>query len=269
DEFYDEKDKLRKKHHDDQDPSPPPDSDPKAPSSSSKQQSGLYSKQPFEDVPMLDTTLMSDSEDTDSTHLLNIKPRPEWLKPIPEEDRPATPEPDWFSKRIRKKKLSKAYLEGPTFKVVKGFHENSISLQFQMEDFHRLLTDKVNLVNPEGHRLLPDLSKPLPLGGPLDFLFKEDYTIISKPRAVIYRDRNDQKKMLRENEVQKFSDGTLTRVLHKLDHMVKDFRVYQYNTGMEYRIWSEDDKRRSAEFIEVIERRLFSLTVLVKLASFT
>nr|GEZ91314.1 hypothetical protein [Tanacetum cinerariifolium] len=36
-----------------------------------------------------------------------------------------------------------------------------------------------------------------------DFLFKEDYTIISKPRAVIYRDRNDQKKMMRESEVHK------------------------------------------------------------------
>nr|GEX59443.1 ribonuclease H-like domain-containing protein [Tanacetum cinerariifolium] len=59
-----------------------------------------------------------------------------------------------------------------------------------------------------------------------DFLFKEDYTIVSKPRAVIYIDRNDQKKMLRENEVHKFSDGTLTRVLDKLDHMVKDFRLY-------------------------------------------
>nr|GEW69357.1 hypothetical protein [Tanacetum cinerariifolium] len=29
-----------------------------------------------------------------------------------------------------------------------------------------------------------------------DFLFKEDYTIIHKPRAVIYRDRNNQKKMM-------------------------------------------------------------------------
>nr|GEU37520.1 hypothetical protein [Tanacetum cinerariifolium] len=34
-----------------------------------------------------------------------------------------------------------------------------------------------------------------------DFLFKEDYTIVSKPRAVIYRDRNDQKKMMRETEL--------------------------------------------------------------------
>nr|GEV58092.1 hypothetical protein [Tanacetum cinerariifolium] len=85
----------------------------------------------------------------------------------------------------------------------------------------------------------------------LDFLFKEDYIIISKPMDVIYRDRNDQKKMLRENEVHKFNDGALTRVLHKLDHMVKDFRLYQYNPGMEYTIWSEDHKKRSEEFMEV------------------
>nr|GEY37175.1 hypothetical protein [Tanacetum cinerariifolium] len=134
----------------------------------------------------------------------------------------------WFCKRIGKKKLSKSDLEGPAFKVVKAFYENSISLQFQIEECHRLLTDQVNLVNPEGHRLMPDVNKPLPLGGPpgqdaLEFLFKEDYTVISKPGDVIYRDRNDQKKMLRENEVHKSSDGTLTRVLNKLDHMVKDF----------------------------------------------
>ncbi|GKF89804.1 hypothetical protein Tco_0263767, partial [Tanacetum coccineum] len=86
-----------------------------------------------------------------------------------------------------------------------------------------------------------------------DFLFKEDYTIVSKPRVVIYRDRNDQKKMMRETEVHKFSDGTLNRILDKLDHMVKDFK---YNLGMETRILSEDDRRRSKEFMEVIERRL-------------
>ncbi|GKE94530.1 hypothetical protein Tco_1579385, partial [Tanacetum coccineum] len=37
-----------------------------------------------------------------------------------------------------------------------------------------------------------------------EFLFKEDYTIVSKPRVVIYRDRNDQKTMMRECEVHKF-----------------------------------------------------------------
>ncbi|GKB75234.1 hypothetical protein Tco_0942129 [Tanacetum coccineum] len=35
-----------------------------------------------------------------------------------------------------------------------------------MEECHLLLTDQVDLVNPEGHRVVPDVSKPLPLGGP-------------------------------------------------------------------------------------------------------
>ncbi|GKE57112.1 hypothetical protein Tco_1496297 [Tanacetum coccineum] len=66
-----------------------------------------------------------------------------------------------------------------------------------------------------------------------EFLFKKDYTIFSKPRAVIYRDRNDQKKMMRETEVHKFCDDTLQRILDKLDDMVKDFKLYEYNKGME------------------------------------
>ncbi|GKG05260.1 hypothetical protein Tco_0325346, partial [Tanacetum coccineum] len=151
----------------------------------------------------------SDTREADSAYLLKIKLRSEWLKPIPEEDRPETPEPDWsvptndlhepknnwvlslaksyndpeenkliqktgdmgsfitwFCKRIGKKKLTKSDLEGPTYKVDKAFHKNSISLQFQMEECHRMLTDQVDLVNPEGHRLVPDVSKPLPLRVP-------------------------------------------------------------------------------------------------------
>ncbi|GJZ04305.1 hypothetical protein Tco_0537580 [Tanacetum coccineum] len=172
-----------------------------------------------------------------------------------------------------------------------------------MEECHLLLTDQVDLVNPEGHQVVPDVSKPLPLGGPpgqvtiqtqhffnkdLEYLVsvllmesptgglsaknsKSQVTVppliaiqldptcgfsVYKPRAVIYRDRNDQKKMMRETEVHKFSDGTLNRILDKLDHMVKDFKLFKYNPGMETRIWSEEDRRRSKEFMEVIDRRL-------------
>ncbi|GKD13377.1 hypothetical protein Tco_1197784 [Tanacetum coccineum] len=65
------------------------------PSSSSKQQSGPHSKQPVEDIPMPDIANISNSEDTGFAHLPKIKPRPEWLKPIPEEDRPESLEPNW------------------------------------------------------------------------------------------------------------------------------------------------------------------------------
>ncbi|GKC52136.1 hypothetical protein Tco_1074881 [Tanacetum coccineum] len=48
---------------------------------------------------------------------------------------------------------------------------------------------------------------------------------------------------MRLNEIHKFSDGTLTRVMEKLDHMVKDFHLFEYNKGMETRKWLEEEQR--------------------------
>nr|GEU42041.1 putative reverse transcriptase domain-containing protein [Tanacetum cinerariifolium] len=130
DEFLAEKDKSRKRRRDDQDPPPPlPNSDLKEP------------------IP--DTANISDSEDTNFAHLPKIKLRSEWLKLISEEDRPETPK-----------------LDGPNIQGSQSFYKSSISLQIQMEECHRMLTDQVDLVNPEVHRLVLDVSKPLLLGGP-------------------------------------------------------------------------------------------------------
>ncbi|GJY47584.1 hypothetical protein Tco_0436647 [Tanacetum coccineum] len=101
-----------------------------------------------------------------------------------------------------------------------------------------------------------------------DYYFKEDYTIVPKPRAVVYRDINDQRKLMRLNELHKFSDGTLTRVMEKLDHMVKDFHLFEYNKGIETRKWSENDKRRSKNFITAIEKRLQTRRIFRSLESF-
>ncbi|GJV21177.1 putative reverse transcriptase domain-containing protein [Tanacetum coccineum] len=73
---------------------------------------------------------------------------------------------------------------------------------------------------------------------------------------------------MRLNELHKFSDGTLTRVMEKLDHMVKDFHLFEYNKGMETRKWSEDDKRRSKDFITAIEKRLQIKRIFRSLESF-
>ncbi|GJZ48226.1 hypothetical protein Tco_0602058 [Tanacetum coccineum] len=67
-----------------------------APLSSSKQQSGPYAEQPVEDIPIPDSANISDSEDTDSAHLPKIKQMPEWLKHIPDNERPTTLEHSWF-----------------------------------------------------------------------------------------------------------------------------------------------------------------------------
>ncbi|GJS27765.1 hypothetical protein Tco_0488385 [Tanacetum coccineum] len=174
---------------------------------SSEPESG-HSEHSSDDVSKQDEGHVSDLEDTDNAHIPKVKAAT-WFKPIQEDERPATPEPEWtippndfpepennwanayatsyqvpaenklqrktydigsfikwFCRRTGKKKLCKADLEGPAFNLVKAFHKNSVFLQFKMDECHKLLTNKIDLVNPEGHQILCDINEPLPLGGP-------------------------------------------------------------------------------------------------------
>ncbi|GJU73488.1 hypothetical protein Tco_1264893 [Tanacetum coccineum] len=365
----------------------------------------IMDEQPTKDIPISDEGHVSDPEVTDNDHMPMVPDTTTWFRPIPEEERPASPEPEWvippidlpeavnnwanafakahqdpdenklhnkiddigsfirwYCRRIGKEELSKADLEGPAFMMVKGFHENSISLQFQMEECHKLLTNQIDLVNPEGHQIVPDISNPLPLGGPPgqvtiqpQFFFNKDleYLLtgdkernralsISKLKAALYQDfgleelvpslwiesereydisvaygithwwfnrkqlyinkhsepsdrdvivlrrpdYNEYKisekdfKSLHPND---FEDLNILHIQGKLDHlpkqdkvnlhnaldfMVKDFRLFKFNKGMETRKWTEDDKRRSEDFIEVIEKRLKTRRIFRSLESF-
>ncbi|GKE45549.1 hypothetical protein Tco_1472833, partial [Tanacetum coccineum] len=51
---------------------------------------------------------------------------------------------DWFCKKQRITKLTQKDLEGPAFEIVKVFHPSVIHLHYQMEECHKLLTDKVD-----------------------------------------------------------------------------------------------------------------------------
>nr|GEW18307.1 hypothetical protein [Tanacetum cinerariifolium] len=100
DEFLAEKDKSCKRCRYDQDPPPPPpdlDLSKKRRhySGASGKKLASHHEQPIKDVPIIDNVNVLDSVDTDTAHLPKLKTRPEWMKPVPEEDKPATPEPDW------------------------------------------------------------------------------------------------------------------------------------------------------------------------------
>ncbi|GKB89421.1 hypothetical protein Tco_0961693 [Tanacetum coccineum] len=88
------------------------------------------------------------------------------------------------------------------------------------------------------------------------YKFTHDYTIIESPRAVVFPVDNNDRKIIRFNEIYKFSDGTLTRILEALDYRVKEFKVNRLNSGMNTRFWTQKDVTRSKEFIAAIERRL-------------
>ncbi|GKD37814.1 retrovirus-related pol polyprotein from transposon TNT 1-94 [Tanacetum coccineum] len=86
--------------------------------------------------------------------------------------------------------------------------------------------------------------------------FKHDYTIIESPRAVVFPVNNNKQKIMRFNEIYKFSDGTFTRILEARAYRVKEFKIKRLNSGMNTRFWTEKDVRRNNEFIAAIERRL-------------
>nr|GEX40562.1 retrovirus-related Pol polyprotein from transposon TNT 1-94 [Tanacetum cinerariifolium] len=333
-----------------------------APSSSSKQKSSPQSEQHVDDVPIPYDVHISDLEDIGVAHLLKIKTRPDWLKHVPKEETPKTPEPEWFiplndlpkTKNNLAEALAKTYKDqrkSSYFRKLEIYDpsSNGIASKLRSRSSAKLIW-KIDLVDPEGNRVMPDISKPSTRSGsrnshhhcglkvnvttilvqPMvfhtgglsarnstsqdtmpcfnhrvvrshmrilsvvtnlwirnivikkrvedlqlrietyqmklnltqpswnasDFQFREDYTIIHKPRDAIYKDRNNQKKMMRETEVHKFNDGMLMRNLEKLDHMVKDYVLFKFNPGMEHIIWSKDDKRRSKEFKEVTVIRL-------------
>ncbi|GJR83572.1 hypothetical protein Tco_0154357 [Tanacetum coccineum] len=86
--------------------------------------------------------------------------------------------------------------------------------------------------------------------------FEHDYTIIESPRAVVFLVDNNDQNIMRFNEIYKFSDGTLTRILESLDYKVKEFKVKRFNLGMNTRFWTQKDVAMSKEFIAAIKRRL-------------
>nr|GEW73575.1 retrovirus-related Pol polyprotein from transposon TNT 1-94 [Tanacetum cinerariifolium] len=66
---------------------------------------------------------------------------------------------DWFCKRRGITDLKPQDLEGPAFENVKVFHPDVIHLQYQMEECHKLLTDKYLRYGSKGNRSALSISK--------------------------------------------------------------------------------------------------------------
>ncbi|GJU00728.1 hypothetical protein Tco_1111066 [Tanacetum coccineum] len=101
-------------------------------------------KQSSDDIPMKDEGNDSDMEDTDNAHIPKVSTTT-WFKP---------------NSRTSKEDIDIGSSS-------KGFQrtgkKNSAKL---MDECHKLLTNKVDLSNPEGHQILRNIYEPLPLGGP-------------------------------------------------------------------------------------------------------
>nr|GEV07505.1 hypothetical protein [Tanacetum cinerariifolium] len=72
----------------------------------------------------------------------------------------------------------------------------------------------------------------------IGYEFNHDYTIIESPRAVVFPVNNNKRKIMRFNEIYKFSDGTLTWILEALAYRVKEFKIKRLNPGMNTHFWT-------------------------------
>ncbi|GKG47233.1 hypothetical protein Tco_0504430, partial [Tanacetum coccineum] len=55
----------------------------------------IMDEQPTKDIPISDEGHVSDSENTDNAHMPKVSDITTWFRPIPEEERPSSPEPEW------------------------------------------------------------------------------------------------------------------------------------------------------------------------------
>ncbi|GKD69254.1 hypothetical protein Tco_1323344, partial [Tanacetum coccineum] len=100
------------------------------------------------------------------------------------------------------------------------------------------------------------------------FEYKHNYTIIESSRAVVFPVGNNERKILRFNEIYKFSDGTLTNIMEALDYRFKEYKINRLNPDMNIQFWTIKDVAKSKEFIHAIERRLKTRRIFQNLECF-
>ncbi|GJZ48859.1 hypothetical protein Tco_0603049 [Tanacetum coccineum] len=279
---------------------------------------------------MSNTANISDSEDTGSVHLPKNTPRPEWLKPILEEDETSQSRTylglgfirafmNWYCQKMGK---TQADLEGQAYEVVKAFYPDVVHLQplplsglpghvtiqtqfffnkdldylrysskgrglalsnskmkaaryhdFGLEllkfyidrhtadssrkvvrthmrilsvvsikaysrygyDYLKEITLRIDdyqeytIVEKDFKNLYPSDFEDLNMlvlqeiagWDATGFEYKHGYTIIDSPRAVVFPVSNNERKIMRFNEIYKFSDEMLTNILEALDLELK------------------------------------------------
>nr|GEY77996.1 reverse transcriptase domain-containing protein [Tanacetum cinerariifolium] len=107
-------------------------------------------------------------------------------------------------------------------------------LQLGVESYQK----KLNLTKSDSYR--SDLKR------------KEAYTAYSNPRGFIYQNKDKKNRLMRIDELHRFSDGTITDVRTALDDRLKGIRM-QY---LPQSIWKKSDKDRAAAMIQAIDKRL-------------
>ncbi|GKC70255.1 hypothetical protein Tco_1116138 [Tanacetum coccineum] len=85
--------------------------------------------------------------------------------------------------------------------------------------------------------------------------FKEPCTPSYDPPGIVYEDLNKQKRVLRVDELYKFSNDTLKFVRDEIHHRELNFRL-DYNLEMPMRKWTAVDRKKSGLMIELVDKQM-------------
>nr|GEW35857.1 hypothetical protein [Tanacetum cinerariifolium] len=151
-------------------------------------------------------------------------------------------------------KLSNVTIEERfAFNVSLRMFKRSIAIQRRVEDLQlgvKSYQKRLNLTKPVTYR--SDLKR------------REAYTAYSNPRGFIYQNKDKKNRLMRIDELHKFSDRTLNDVRNALDDRLKGIRM-QY---LPQTIWRKCDKDRAAAMIQAIDKMLKTRRIMRSLERF-
>ncbi|GJR23794.1 hypothetical protein Tco_0972321 [Tanacetum coccineum] len=139
------------------------------------------------------------------------------------------------------------------FNVSLRMFARSVVIQMRVEDVQlgvESYQKKLNLTKPDTYR--SNLRR------------RDAYTPYSDPRGFIYENKDKKNRLMRIDELHKFSDGTLDDVRTALNDRLKGIR-------MEYlpqTFWSQRDKANARAMIQAIDKRLKTRRIMRSLERF-
>nr|GFA36791.1 hypothetical protein [Tanacetum cinerariifolium] len=139
------------------------------------------------------------------------------------------------------------------FNVSLRMFTRSIVIQRRVEDLQlgvESYQKRLNLTKPDTYR--PDLKR------------REAYRAHSNPRGFIYQNKDNKNRLMRIDELHKFSDGTLNDVCNALDDRLKGIQMQYLSTTIRRR----GDKDRAVAMIQAIEKMLKTKRILRSLEKF-
>nr|GEZ69333.1 hypothetical protein [Tanacetum cinerariifolium] len=139
------------------------------------------------------------------------------------------------------------------FNVSLKMFTRSIVIQRRVEDLQvgvKSYQKRLNLTKPDTYRF--DLKR------------RKAYTAYSNPRGFIYQNKDKKNKLMRIDELYKFSDETLNDVRNALDDRLKGIRMYY----LPQTIWRKGDKDRTAAMIQATDKMLKTRRIMRSLERF-